>query len=290
MKTFLEYLKESIIDPHHPRLDSSIFQSDSPPRLRPLVRAQIQRGIANLESYSGIKVLDYRMIGSILTHRYTDDSDLDINVLIEGSLNNAVKAATNLSGKPVPGTRHVINFHVLNQRIVWNAANKDADGVFNVEENKFERVPSDRPFNVGMYWKDFTRVASTIDTLSKKLKEAVLDYDSLRLAHPNDLKHIRNLAIKHVREIEAAAVSLTDIYKIVKTSRDSIFEKGLTQKDIIRYGEKNRMPANVIYKLLEKYHYLKLLNSIADIIGHDNSLSPDELKELRNLFNPMAPK
>lgn len=136
MKTFLEFLKESIIDPHHQRLDQTIFQSDSPPRLKPLVKAQIQRGIANLESYAGIKVLDYRMIGSILTHRYADDSDLDINVLIDGSFNNAVKAATNLSGKPVPGTRHVINFHVLNQRIVWNAANKDADGVFNVEENK----------------------------------------------------------------------------------------------------------------------------------------------------------
>ncbi len=290
MKTFLEYLQESIIDPYHERLSPSIFESTNPPKLKSLVRAQIQRGVANLESHSGIKVIDYRLIGSILTHRYTSDSDIDINVLIEGNFNNAVKVATHLSGKPIPGTQHVVNFHVLNQRLIWNAANKDADGIFNVVENKFEKIPKNKPFDVTVYWKDFTRVASTIDSLSEKLKEIVLDYDSLRLADPNALKHIRTMALHKIREMEQTAASLVDIYKIIKTQRDSLFEKQLTQKDIIRYGEKNRMPANVIYKLLEKYHYLKLLHTISDIIGNDNSLSPSELRELQQLFNPTVPR
>lgn len=290
MKTYLEYLSESIIDPHHERLSPEVFESESPARLKPLVQAQIQRGIHHIETHAGVKVVDYRLIGSILTHRYSDESDLDINVLIQGDLNHAVKVVSQLSGKPIPGAPHLVNFHVLNQRAVWNAANDDADGVFNVEENKFERVPKDLPFDVTLYWKDFTRIASTITRLSNKLKELVIDYDSLRKANKDELKHLRTLTVQKVRELTKTATSLADIYKIIKTYRDRIFAHELTQSDIIRYGEKNRMPANVIYKLLEKYHYLKLLNNISQIIGHDGTLSADEIRELQQIFKPTKPK
>jgi hypothetical protein len=290
MKTFLEFLNESIIDPHHDRLAPEIFEVGTPSRLKALVRDQIRRGVAHIESHAGVKVSDYRLIGSILTHRYSDDSDLDINVLIDGSLNQAIKVVSQLSGKPIPGSPYVVNFHVLNQRAVWDAANRDADGVFDVEKNRFERVPKDLPFDVGIYWKEFTRVASTLDTLSNRLKKEVLDFKAIRTANHNDLQHLRGLALQKLRSLKKTVVSLIDIYKVIKQQRDSLFHKELTKKDIVRYGEKNRMPANVIYKLLEKYHYLKLLNSIADIIGHDGSLSAAEIKELRQLFTTQPPK
>lgn len=292
MKTFLEFIQisESIVDPYRQRLDPGIFESDSPAKLKLLVRSQIQRGIASLRALGGVRVVDYRMIGSILTHRYAEDSDIDINVLIDGSLDSAVKIATRISGMPVSGTKHVINFHVLNIKEVWDAANKDADGVFNVEENKFERIPSNKPFDVGLYWKDFTRLASTIDRVAGKLKEAVLNYDTLRLAHPNDLKHLRTLTLQKIKEIKASSKVLSQIYKTVKTNREGIFAKELTQTDLIKWGEKNRLPQNVIYKLLEKYHYLKLLHSISEIIGNDGSISPSEFNEIRQLFNPTIPK
>jgi hypothetical protein len=290
MKTFMEYISESIIDPHHDRLASAVFESESPARLKSMVRAQIQRGIHHIETHAGVQVVDYRLIGSILTHRYSNESDLDINVLIRGELKHAVKVVSQLSGKPVPGSPYVVNFHVLNQKEVWNAANDDADGVFNVEENKFERVPKDLPFDLSMYWKDFTRIASSIETLSNRLKEQVLDYDSLRKANRDELKHLRTLTVQKLRALKKTAASLVDIYKIIKIYRDKIFAHELTQKDIIRYGEKNRMPANVIYKLLEKYHYMKLLDSISNIIGHDGSLSANEIRELQQIFKPTQPK
>ena len=289
MKTFLEYLNESIIDPHHDRLAPEIFEPGEPPHLKAVVRDQIKRGVAHLESHAGIRVLDYRLIGSILTHRYSSDSDLDINVLIDGGLNQAVKVASQLSGKPVAGSPYVVNFHVLNQRPVWSAANKDADGVFNVEENKFERAPKDLPFDLTLYWNDFTRISSSIRALSSKLKEEVHDYKAIRKAHPNDLKKLRGMALQKVRAMKQTAVGLVDIYKLIRQQRDHLFAKELTQKDLVQYGEKNRMPANVIYKLLEKYQYLKLLHSISDIIGHDGTLHSNEVKELQQLFST-APK
>lgn len=290
MKTFLEFINESIVDPHHERLASAVFESDSPSRLKPMVRSQIQRGIQHINTHAGVRVEEYRLIGSILTHRYSDDSDLDINVLINGNLDSAVKVASQLSGQPIPGSPYVVNFHVLNQRAVWKAANRDADGVFDVEENRFERVPKDLPFDVTLYWKDFSRVASTIETLSKRLKELTLDYDSLRKASKDDLKHLRTLTLEKLRNLKKTAGSLVDIYKIIKNYRNRVFAHELTQSDIIRYGDKNRMPANVLYKLLEKYHYMKLLDFISRIIGHDGTLSAAEIRDLQDIFRPTHPK
>lgn len=284
MKTFLEFLHESIIDPHHDRLAAEIFVSETPARLRPMVRDQIRRGVSQIETHAGVRVDDYRLIGSILTHRYSPESDLDINVLVSGSLNKAVKVASQLSGKPVPGSPYVVNFHVLNQRAVWNAANKDADGVFNVEKNAFERTPKDRPFDLSIYWKDFTQLAGAIQTLSGRLKADLVDFKALRKAHPNELKNLHGLALQKVREMQKTAVSLVDIYKMIRQQRDKVFSRELTQNDIVAYGEKNRMPANVLYKLLEKYHYLKLLHSISDILGNHGASTPTEVKELQSLF------
>jgi hypothetical protein len=290
MKTYLEFISESIIDPHHDGLAPAVFESDHPARLKPMVRSQIERGIDHINTHAGVRVQDYRLIGSILTHRYSDDSDLDINVLIDGSLDQAVKVASQISGQPIPGSPYVVNFHVLNHRDIWDAANRDADGVFDVEKNRFERVPKDLPFDVTLYWKDFSRVASTIESLSKRLKELTLDYDSLRKAGPDELKHLRTLTIEKLRTLKKTAVSLVDIYKIIKNYRNKVFAHELTQSDIIRYGDKNRMPANVIYKLLEKYHYMKLLDKISNIIGHDGSLSASEVRELQDIFRPTHPK
>lgn len=289
MKTFLEYINESIIDPPQKRLDPDIFEVDNPARLKQLVKSQIQRGIDILDTHAGITVLDYRLIGSILTHRYSPDSDLDINVLIEGDFTNSVKVATMISGRQIPGTKHVINYHVLNQRIVWETANRLADGVFNVAQNRFERLPVSKPFDLELYWKDFTRISGAIDQASIKLKKAVLDYDALKLAQPNQLRALRVLAARKLRDIKMIAQKLSDIYKIVRSRKDSIYTKEMSQEDVIRYGEVNRLPANVIYKLLEKYHYMKLLHSINRIIGNDATLSLDELRELRQIFNPTHP-
>jgi hypothetical protein len=288
MLTFLDYLAESVVDPRHDRLAPEIFQFGYPPKLKPLVRDQIKRAISQLEAHSGIKVVDYRLIGSILTHTYSNSSDLDINILINGDLNRAVKVAIQLSGRPVPGSPYVINYHILTHKDIWSAANRDSDGVFNVETNSFERFPRERPFNAALYWKDFSKIASSINSLSIKLENLLIDYECIKSASKKDLRNLRKLAIEKMRAMEKTAVGLVEIYKLIKQNRDSMFAKELTEKDIITYGEKNRMPENVIYKLLEKYQYLKLLNQISKIINNDGVLSAQELRELQDIFNPVC--
>ena len=69
-------------------------------------------------------------------------------------------------------------------------------------------------------------------------------------------------------------------YEKIKQNRRNAFAKTVTSKEIREYGAKNRLPENVIYKLLEKYHYLEFLKNVEDIVGDDNKISDKEADEL----------
>ena len=55
----------------------------------------------------------------------------------------------------------------------------------------------------------------------------------------------------------------------------------MTPDQIRKYGIKNRLPKNVIYKMLEKYHYLKFYKKCKQILD-DGKVTDDEIKSLTN--------
>ena len=56
----------------------------------------------------------------------------------------------------------------------------------------------------------------------------------------------------------------------------------MSPEEIRKFGVKNRLPKNVIYKMLEKYHYLKFFKKLKEMM-EDGKLSPDELKSLSKI-------
>ena len=56
----------------------------------------------------------------------------------------------------------------------------------------------------------------------------------------------------------------------------------MSPDEIRKFGVKNRLPKNVIYKMLEKYHYLKFFKKLNEIM-EDGKISPDELKSLSKI-------
>ena len=61
---------------------------------------------------------------------------------------------------------------------------------------------------------------------------------------------------------------------------DPAFDKDMTPDEIKTYSIKNRLPANVVYKMLEKYHYLKLLKKCKKILD-DGEVTDDEIDSLK---------
>ena len=77
---------------------------------------------------------------------------------------------------------------------------------------------------------------------------------------------------------------LKDIIKVgdtVDTDRRTAFDTDMTPDEIRTYGIKNRLPKNVIYKMLEKYHYLKFYKKCKQILD-DGKVTDAEIDSLKN--------
>jgi hypothetical protein len=86
MKTFDKfinnYINESIIDIPRNSLDHTIweFMDDSLPIMHPPVKTQIEGDILKIND--AIRVKQYYAVGSVLTKKYSQTSDIDITVQV----------------------------------------------------------------------------------------------------------------------------------------------------------------------------------------------------------------
>lgn len=288
MKTFKEFLKESIIDPKQPTLSPQIFEnpeSDSP-EMKSEVRDFILAGIDGLSKE--LPVLRSAMIGSTTTQRYQDDADLDVNIQTKNATEDVEirrlrKIADDHSGKLVPGTKHPVNFHLWFDDKGFDRANEIADGVFDVVENKFLRTSIDRPFDISEYFSAFKKVVSKIDCLKDELRHDLIDYEQLKSASPEEISGLKEMIKVQIDKIEMDVEKLAELHHDVKQDRRDMFARDSTPEEIKHYGIKNRFPENVIYKLLERYHYLTFLDKIDKMVD-DKTVDQSDIELLRDLL------
>jgi predicted nucleotidyltransferase len=280
MKNFSEFLSESILDPEQVTLSPHVFDVDGEPKLKTEVRTQIIAGISKLSER--VNVVDYTLIGSILTKRYAPDSDIDVNVLVntkQSDIDDVRSLAVSLSGKTISGTKHPINYHVLADKSDFDNANESADGVFDISNNTLIRKPIDKPFHIEKYFGEFKNVVSKIDALKGELKDDLIDYSVLKTFSSDDATNLRKMIEKELDEIESDVKGLSALYDKIWKDRNAGFQKKLTPTEIREYGTKNRLPGNVIYKLLERHHYLEFLHQVEAIVA-DGKVSEKEADKL----------
>jgi hypothetical protein len=286
MKNFNKFLHESIIDPDRHINNVALFDLGDEIKLKHNVRAQLLAGIGKLARHMDVK--DYTLIGSILTHYYAEDSDVDINILVsnkDDEMSELRNIAIQHSGKFVEGTKHPINFHILNDETDFKNANDSADAVFDMSTNKFIRQSINRPFQAEKYMGKFKKLVSEIDVLKQDMLEDLVDYRELKQLSKESITKLQSAIESEIKQIEKNALGLIDLYDKVKKDRADAFARPLTAKDITEYGTKNRLPPNVVYKLLERHHYMTFLHKVKEIVGSDDTLSKDEADQLSKLVN-----
>jgi len=108
-------LKDSIIDIPRQRYAPGVFDNADTdnPKLKKVVVDMILNQIDSFQEKYPVK--KYSLIGSILTKKYRDDADLDINVLFdvpekdrETVRKELATSLRNINGKLVPGTKHPV--------------------------------------------------------------------------------------------------------------------------------------------------------------------------------------
>ena len=118
-------------------------------------------------------------MNSILTKRYRNDADLDINVLFDVPedkqederlrLSKKFLSSNNLITykKLIPDTKHPVNYYILTDRETYDSQNEKADAVFDIESNRFIKRPEDFTFDINLYLKDFEKKVQEIDVIRK---------------------------------------------------------------------------------------------------------------------------
>ena len=289
MKTFLE----SIIDIPRKTYAPAVFdEADTAnPKIKTSVKSQIDAQLKEFEN--DYPILKTSLIGSILTKRYRNDADLDINVLFDVPkekqeeervrLSKKYLSASNpdnIQGKEIPGTKHPINYYFITDKETYDAQNKKADAVFDIESNKFVKRPEDFTFDINLYIKEFDRKVQELDVVKGELKRDIIDYDELTELNPDDILNLQDKINSKLEEIEDDIEQIVKIGDNVDAERRAAFDKDMSPDEIRTYGVKNRLPKNVIYKLLEKYHYLKFYKKCKKILD-DGEVTDAEIDSLK---------
>ena len=300
MKTFKqlrdqvrEVLKESVIDIPRRTYAPGVFDDadTNNPKIKSSVKTMIDKQVKEFEKE--YPVIEIGLIGSILTKRYRNDADLDINVLFDVPKEKqederlrlskqflSSKNPDNIQGKLIPGTKHPVNYYIITDQETYDDQNKKADAVFDIKNNKFIKRPEDFTFDINLYLKDFERKVQEIDVIKGELKRDIIDYDELKELKSGDIKDLEKRIKSKLEEIEKDIQDIVDIGDTVDAERRAAFDTDMTPDQIRAYGIKNRLPKAVIYKMLEKYHYITFFKYLKNILA-DGEVSDDEIDSLK---------
>jgi len=293
MKTFKQ-LRESIIDIPRSVYAPLVFDdaNTSNPKIKQSVLDMIENQIKEFETeYPVIKIA---LIGSILTKRYRNDADLDINVLFDVPADKAederirlskqylsVSNPDNIQGKDISGSQHPVNYYFITDQETYDDQNSKADAVFDIRGNKFIKRPDDFDFDINLYLKDFEKKVQELDVVKGELKRDIVDYNELSELKPGEIKNLQDKLDIKLKEIEASLEDIINIGDLVDAERRTAFDTDMSPDEIRTFGVKNRLPKNVIYKMLEKYHYLTFYKKCKKILD-DGEVSDAEIDSLKN--------
>ena len=298
MKTFRQ-LRESIIDIPRSTYAPGVFDNEdtSNPKIKQSVIGMIEKQIEDFEKE--YPILKVSLIGSILTHRYRNDADLDINVLFDVPEEKqederlrlskqflSSKNPDNIQGKLIPGTKHPVNYYIITDKKTYDDQNAKADAVFDIKTNKFIKRPEDFKFDINLYLKDFQKKVDEIDLVKGELKRDIIDYDELSELKPGEIKDLEKRVKGKLSEIQTDLQDLMNIGDTLDAERRAAFDRDMTPDEIKTYSIKNRLPKNVVYKMLEKYHYLKFLKKCKMILD-DGEVTDDEIDSLSKVLVPL---
>ena len=279
-------LKDSIIDIPRQRYAPGVFDNADTdnPKLKKVVVDMILNQIDSFQEKYPVK--KYSLIGSILTKKYRDDADLDINVLFdvpeedrETVRKELASSLRDINGKLVPGTKHPVNYYVITDPELKKKNDAMADGVFDIDENEFIRKPTEDTFDPEKYEADFQKKVQEIDVVKGELARDIIDYTELKDLSTDDVLNLQDKINSKLNEIEDSIEVLVDIGDDVVKQRQSAYNDDMTPDEIRQFGKKHKLPKNIIYKYLEKYHYLKFYKKCKEIL-EDGKVSDKEIKDL----------
>ena len=126
-----------------------------------------------------------------------------------------------------------------------------------------------------------------MDIATGELRRDLIDLDEIRSL---DVKNIKALKIKlkqKLSQIEELLKQLVSMYRNAKLLRQMAFDKFMSPRELQEFGSRNRLPENILYKLLEKYYYLKFIKKIEGILDEKNQLELTDVPSIKRAMSDL---
>jgi len=264
-----QFLTESIVNLPRDSLDSNVFQffdDGRQPILKDGIKAQI---LENIEAiHSVVPVVRFLGIGSLFTQHFTDESDLDVNVQVDVHDLDSISAADilqelrRLNGKMAVGTTHPINYYCVTDEFDYDKA----EAVYDIMNERWLKTPEVIDPDISGLYSRFQETVSSLDISSGELRRNLIDLAEIEKLKTSNVQSLHDLLQKKLNAIEENVKQLVSVYHDVTVLRKMAFDQMLTPQEIQIYGSKNALPENIIYKLLEKYYYIRFLSKLKKIL------------------------
>lgn len=283
MISFEQYLDESIVDIPKNSMAPDVFsfEENREPILLDSIRYQILNDIQKFKQISNVK--GAFIVGSILTKLYNKTSDIDVNIEMYNEEVDDMSEAKlllllkNINGRMATGTQHPINYYIL----LKEPSEDQFNGIYDIFTNKLIKVPKELEFNINNYFNKFDTEVSKLDIIAAKLRRDIIDYTELSSMSIKDIKNLKELLQSKIFDISRNIETIIDIKQSLKKTRKIAFSKPMTPDEIETYANKQKLPANVIYKLIQKYYYWDFIEKLQKIIEDSENIKPSDIENIK---------
>lgn len=274
-------IKESILDEPQKEMDQKIWEG-VPPRLKQEVFVQIANGLLFLGEDAPITKLI--VAGSLTGLRWTEDSDLDVTVILDVSeeeLEELKSKLPEVNGEFAAGTKHPINYFLMNK----DPGLDRFDSAYEPLSKEWLKPPKTEGISVADVYDKFKSLFKKIDVEKEEAKRSIVDIKLLEKALENsaDPRMVAEKIVQRIQDLDKSVGDLAQTFKKVHKDRDKAFA------DYEKAGggpeSPNLQPENIKYKMLERYHYLDFLKQLYKLMKKDGVETPEGFEKVADLLS-----
>lgn len=295
-------LKESLVDFAHPDLPLDIWHKTQGGSYT--LKNDVREAIFNfIGEYPGGDILaatkDPRIVGSITTNQFLDDSDIDVHLTpldpAAWSEDLVWKVKTWFDNHRVTHNGFV-GSHPIEIFIQRNLATDYlSPGFYDINSEKWKKGPKIVPADYDPYEEysdladDMKDTVKDADLMLGELKRDVIDFEFIEsaiseMSKENKQKFLSKLEGK-LKEIEA------DITELQKHKNNWVMQRRLdkepaTPEEALKDIElsKEWSDSNAMFKLIGRYQYITVINKLRDVLKDDGEVSPEELDTIKGVL------
>lgn len=278
----LDNIIESTIDMTRKVLDPFIFNKQNDKYvIKPDIISFLQ-DVVDTISRDIVDVNDCFIKGSILSFQWLDNTDIDLLLEVDQNINenDRRRIQDEIDEKfsiNIPGTEHPLQIYVNPGKYDMN----NADGAYALDQRGWIKGPYNIAANIDNYMNKFDKMVGSVDLATGELKRKIIDYNILKKLPKEEIDGLSGKLEQKIKEINDAVEDIVFQYKHIRDMRHNAFREDMSPQEISEYGSKNLLPENVIFKLMERYYYLKMMREMKSLIDEDDIDSDKDVEQVK---------